>query len=403
MLQAEMQNASFLKAVLSKPASKTVQAEVGTRIDVRPVLIKQQTSYQFTHRIGTQERHENFTINSAAERILELVGGVFRDLSVHTTTEQLTVRFSRKGVGTTTRRTLTQADKKSAAKPVVKSHDKQRQYLIPDGTPVPFLIQTGIMSKQGHVVAKHYKKFRQINRYVEFIKDVVDQLPDDQHLHVVDFGCGKSYLTFATHYLLTQTMNRSVTMVGLDRRADVVSTCNQIVKELALQDITFEATDIADYKPSSKVNIAVSLHACDTATDDAIAVAVQWQADAILAVPCCQHELAALLPPSQLPVISEHGILHERFSSLATDAIRANLLENVGYNTRVMEFIDTEHTPKNLLIRGIRRTSSQRDSPDRQYWRHFKAFSKQLALPPLRLQKKLEEYGLLTAEQAENE
>ncbi len=388
-----MQEGNFLKGVLSKSADKSPNS--ASRVDVRPVIIRNETQFQFTSRIGTQEHHQNFAVPEAAAHICELAGTVFRDLMIFTKTGEVTARYSRKGVCSIKRRTVISGN---ATELPVAAHDRSRNYLIPDGQPVPFLIATGIMSKQGHVVAKHYKKFRQINRYVEFIKDVVDQLPADIQIHIVDFGCGKSYLTFATHYLLTKTMNRSVSMVGLDRRPDVVTTCNRIVTELALQDIRFEAGDIADYSPNSKVNIAISLHACDTATDDAIAMAAQWKADAILAVPCCQHELASKLNTERQPLFAEHGILHERFSSLATDAIRANLLECVGYSTKVIEFIDTEHTPKNLLIRGIRRIVHPSDSPDRQYWQKLQTFSSQLGVPALRLQQKLEEYGLLHVE-----
>lgn len=385
-----MLEGSFVKAVLSKAASRS--SGVSRRIDVRPVVIKKETQFQFTSRIENQDYHQNMNAVDASTHICELAGTNYRDLLIVTASEEVTARYSRKGECSIKRRSVAAPGDVVVAPP---SHNRIRNYLIPDGQPVPFLIATGIMSKQGHVVAKHYKKFRQINRYVEFIKDVVDQLPAGIRLQIVDFGCGKSYLTFATHYLLTQTMNRNVSMVGLDRRTDVVDTCNRIVTDLNLQHIRFEAGDIADFTPEFKVNMAISLHACDTATDDAIAMAVQWQADAILAVPCCQHELASHLKPDRQPLFSEHGILHERFSSLATDAIRANLLECVGYSTKVMEFIDTEHTPKNLLIRGIRKIESLSDSPDRQYWRNLQTFSNQLGLLPLRLQKKLEEYGLL--------
>lgn len=386
LLRKSLLEGTLRKAVFSKPARK--DADIPSRLDVRPVKVSNQTKFQITSRIGTQDHHRNLDAEQAANELPTMVGRDFLDVLIQTELQEVTGRHSRKGV--------CRLSHKSLAAPVpVAEHNRKRQYLIPDDQAVPFLIQTGVMTKDGRVKDAQRRKFRQINRYAEFIRDVVSQLDVDGPINVVDFGCGKSYLTFATHYVLTSIMNRQVNIVGLDQRHDVIDTCNKIVAALQLPDIRFQTGDIAGFSPDAHVHIAVSLHACDTATDDALAIAASWQSEAILAVPCCQHELAAQLDHSQQPLFSKHGILHERFSSLATDAMRANLMECAGYKTQVVEFIDTEHTPKNLLIRSIRRPNAQTEVPDRHYWTNFRQFSQQLSLPPLRLQQKLEEYGLL--------
>ena len=388
LLDDSLQDGSFRKAILSRPVQKS--AESPTRIDARPVMIKDQLKFQLTYRTGTQETHRNFDAAETAEELQKSAGTVFRDVLLQTATEEWMARYNRKGTCS-----LKKTPRASDDAGVPPDHNRSRQYLIPDGTACPFLIATGIMSKNGHVVAKHSRKFRQINRYVEFIRDVVDQLPAEGPIRVIDFGCGNSYLTFAAHYFLTKILQREVAITGLDRRPDVVATCNRIVADLNLAGISFEVGDIAGYQSDQQVHLAISLHACDTATDDALASAVAWQANVIFAVPCCQHELAAILAKDQQPLFSKHGILHEKFASLATDAIRANLLSSVGYDTQVMEFIDMEHTAKNLLIRAIRRRKpiTPQDLQDNLTQRL--GFSKQLGVPSLRLQQKLDEFGLL--------
>ncbi|MEO2015608.1 MAG: SAM-dependent methyltransferase [Fuerstiella sp.] len=387
LISQSVLDSTFRKAVFSKPVHKAADGPI--RIDVRPVTVKGQRKLQLTRRMGTQEHHENVDADDGVEQMQQFTEHTFRDVHLTTSDAEWTARHSKKGTCTLTKRETT--DNQSVPN---TSHNRNRKYLIPDGEPCPFLIATGIMSANGRVRAQQYAKFRQINRYVEFIRDVVDHLPGDRTINVVDFGCGKSYLTFATHYFFRHVSGRDVRITGLDRRQDVVDTCSSIVQQLGLDDIRFSVGDIAEFQPTEQIHLAISLHACDTATDDALAAAVSWGTDVILAVPCCQHELAAQLGKDRQPLFSDHGILHEKFSSLATDAMRANLLECAGYNTRVMEFIDMEHTPKNLLIRAIKRTNSDIVTTGRNR-EQIQAFCQQLAIPPLRLQQKLEEYGLL--------
>lgn len=389
LLIESLRSETFRKAVFSKPSRRA--SDLASRVDVRPVDVAGQTRFQLTTRVGTQDHHRNVAVDEAVNELPSLIGKSYLDIRLETTKEVVVARHSRKGVCRMSRKPV------SSAQSVEKKHNRVRDYLIPDNQPVPFLVATGIMSKAGRVRDQHRKKFRQINRFAEFIRDVMRQLavPADQLVNIVDFGCGKSYLTFATHYLLTQVLGRRVRITGLDRRPDVIESCHSVCEQLELDGLDFRVGDISEYRPQGQVDISISLHACDTATDDAIAVAADWKARAILAVPCCQHELASRLATERMPVLSRHGIIHERFASLATDSIRAGLLQCIGYRTQLIEFIDMEHTPKNVLIRAVRREDRSIDSPDPQYWNHLVDFQQQLGVSGLRLQRKLEEYGIL--------
>jgi SAM-dependent methyltransferase len=252
---------------------------------------------------------------------------------------------------------------KSADAP--QAHNRAKEYTIPEGVPCPFLAEIGVMTADGRVRRSMMHKFRQINRFLELVDDIVPALQRGRELRVVDFGCGKSYLTFALHYLLTEIHRRSVRIIGLDRKAEVIRRCAEIAGRLGCRGLEFREGDIAAHEESEPVDLAVSLHACDTATDDALAQAVRWQTRVILAVPCCQHELAETITSRELAPLFGHGILRERLAALATDALRALVLEIAGYSTQVVEFIDLEHTAKNVLIRAVRRDrddSSLRDT-----------------------------------------
>ena len=292
-------------------------------------------------------------------------------------------RFSRKGKCFLRKESASE----TIAVPQAVGHDRTRNYLIPEGVPCPFLIQTGVMTKDGTVRASHSRKFRQINRFLEFIDDVADLLPADQTLNVVDFGCGKSYLTFATQY--------ECRIVGLDRRPDVVETCTRIVDELGLTNLHFAIGDISEYKSDSTVDLMISLHACDTATDESLAQAVRWQTRVILAVPCCQHELNQHLSATALSPLTEFGLTKERFASLATDAMRASLLIAAGYQTQILEFIDMEHTPKNLLIRSVRKPEGRVSDAAARAMAEVHRLRSHLGIPPLTLERRLAQFELL--------
>jgi SAM-dependent methyltransferase len=225
---------------------------------------------------------------------------------------------------------------------------------------VPFLVELGVMSADGRVRARRYGKFRQVNRFLELVEDVLPALPAEGPLRVVDFGSGKSYLTFALHHLLHEVHGREVDLVGLDLKRDVVDTCSALAERLDADGLRFETGDIAGFEAAGPVDLVVSLHACDTATDEAIAQAVRWEARAILAVPCCQHELLGQIESRELAPLLGHGVLKERFAAEVTDAVRAHLLGLAGYDVQVLEFVELEHTAKNVLIRAVRRPARDR-------------------------------------------
>lgn len=238
-------------------------------------------------------------------------------------------------------------------KPVL-SHNRTKQYILEEGKPVDFLVGLGVQTPDGKVTKNRYDKFRQINRYLEFIEDVLESLPQDRTIHIIDFGCGKSYLTFAMYYYLHELQNRDIEVTGLDLKTDVIEHCNKLAKEVGYDKLHFERGDISTYAGCNAVDMVVTLHACDTATDYAIEKAIKWGASVIMAVPCCQHEVNKQIKNDTLKPILKYGLIKERMSALITDAMRANLLEQCGYDTQILEFIDMEHTPKNLLIRAVK-------------------------------------------------
>ena len=245
-------------------------------------------------------------------------------------------------------------------------HDRPKQHVLPDGEPVPFLVELGVMTAEGKVRASRYDKFRQVNRFLELVGDVLPDLPGGP-LRVVDFGSGKSYLTFALHHLLTVVHGREVEIVGLDLKQDVVERCEALARKLGADGLRFEEGDIAGYEALGGVDLVVSLHACDTATDAALNRAVRAEAPVIFAVPCCQHELLAQLDNTALGPLLRHGTLRERFAAEVTDAARAQLLGAVGYDVQVVEFVELEHTPKNVLLRAVARPGRDRDKALAEY------------------------------------
>lgn len=363
-LRESIEEANFAQLVLSRPVTRAANEAV--RVKVRPVRIRGGLRYQWASQVGKQELHDNLEADQLQERVAGQLGRVFRDAHLFTLKGNLELRVNRRGKARLTRTAPT-------AQTVVADHDREKPYLIPEGTPCPFLQAIGVMTPQGRVKAKSYGKFRQINRFLELVNDVYDELPAAGTLQIVDFGCGKSYLTFALHHLFTVVHERSVRIVALDREASVIETCSATASDLGYSDIEFHQGDIADYEADGSVHLTVALHACDTATDDALAQAVAWRSQVILAAPCCQHELNSRLDSEPLELLTRHGILRERFAALATDALRASALEQAGYRTQVIEFVDLEHTAKNLLIRAVRRNPGERlDADEAARWGQIK-------------------------------
>jgi len=325
------------RAVLSKPRS----SEVPARTTIDPVELRGETAYRFTAHLADRTTHENLTPDAARERLGALLGDYGQGLLQGSEADWQVLG-----------ETVLRRPPSRAAAP--RDHDRKKQYLLEEGTPVPFLVELGVMTPDGTVRKSRYDKFRQVNRFLELVDDVVPSLRPEGTLRVVDFGCGKSYLTFAVHHLLTELRGRSVEIVGLDLKEDVIAACSSLAERSGAAGLRFERGDIASFEADEAVDLVVSLHACDTATDEALAQAVRWQADAILAVPCCQKEAYGQLESPLLAPLLRHGLAKERFAALVTDTLRAQLLELAGYRAQLVEFVAIEHTAKNVLIRAVK-------------------------------------------------
>lgn len=369
LLTKILEEQELLASSLSKLRKKG-DASYG-KVSVRPVDLKGIRHYQIVYHYPNKELHENLSIQEAKNLILDLMKTTFRQGNFFTPQADWQVLVSKKGAV----KVLEHPPSRKKTDLVFK-HDRSKQYLLKEGTTYPFLVELGVMNRQGKVLAKRYHKFRQLNKYLEIVETCLPFLKtkDSEPLTIVDFGSGKAYLTFALYYYLVEHLGLNVKIIGLDLKADVVSFCNKMATKLGYENLKFFHQDIRDFKAASKVDMVVSLHACDVATDYALAQAVNWQAQVILAVPCCQHEVFDQLDKATMPVLLEHGILKERVSSLITDAARAKLLEMQGYTVRVMEFIDLEHTPKNLLNRALRESQPQPSRAAQEEYGDFKEF-----------------------------
>lgn len=336
--------------------SNTRDANRASKVKVRPVCIKDRLLFQETTYRGTQVFHENFSAEEMILRIMEYMQSLFKQGEFKSASCEVTVLVSKKGKMTikNRRKASDNTDGAPPNKSAILSHNRSKQYILQDGQPVDFLVGLGVQSPDGKVTKARYDKFKQINRYLEFIEDVLEQLPKDRTIRIIDFGCGKSYLTFAMYYYLHELQHRDIEVTGLDLKADVIEHCNQLAEKLCYEKLHFEKGDISTYEGADAVDMVVSLHACDTATDYALEKAVKWGAKVIMAVPCCQHEVNKQIKCDALQPVLKYGFLKERMSALITDAVRANLLEKCGYDTQILEFIDMEHTPKNLLIRAVK-------------------------------------------------
>lgn len=336
----------------------------GTRVKVRPVRLGETLWFQETLYQGNQVFHVNLEASQMALR-LEQHMQQYRQAQVDTGSEDITVLSGKKGNVTIKRREKNTeggtgkgrvpGGNGTGVESRALDHNRSKQYILREGQPVDFLVELGVQTPKGKVVKAKYDKFRQINRFLEFIEDVVDRLPTDRTIRIVDFGCGKSYLTFAMYDYLCRLQGRDVQITGLDLKETVIRHCQELARRLHYDRLHFEQGDIRGFQGGEKVDMVVSLHACDKATDYCLEKAVKWGAEVILAVPCCQHELNSQIHCDMLQPILRYGLVKERMAALVTDALRAGLLEQCGYDTQILEFIDMEHTPKNILIRAVKR------------------------------------------------
>ena len=345
-------NETLIRVILSNPSSK----DGVIKICARPMLKNKSLLFQIEEYTKTQVFHKNLTAGDAGSYLTSKLSSdtssqtaSFKNALVETQSFTANVLVSKKG-------TITIKKKMNASTKQPKislSHNRKKKYILEEGIPVPFLIDLGVMTQNGNIVNAHYDKFRQINRFLEYIEDILPSLPTGRELRILDFGCGKSYLTFAIYYYLKVLKGYPVRITGLDLKEDVIRHCNELAVKYGYDKLEFLCGDIAYYDGCSQVDMVVTLHACDTATDYALAKAVGWGAKVILSVPCCQHELNKQMKNDLLSPVLHYGILKERMAALMTDGLRAQILEANGYRTQILEFIDMAHTPKNLLIRAV--------------------------------------------------
>ena len=345
-------NETLIRVILSNPSSK----DGVIKICARPVLKNKTLLFQIEEYTKTQVFHKNLTAGDAGSYLTGKLSSdtssqtaSFKNALVETQSFTANVLVSKKGTIT-----IKKKMNASAKQPKISlSHNRKKKYILEEGIPVPFLIDLGVMTQNGSIVNAHYDKFRQINRFLEYIEDILPSLPTGRELRILDFGCGKSYLTFAIYYYLKVLKGYPVRITGLDLKEDVIRHCNELAVKYGYDKLEFLCGDIAYYDGCSQVDMVVTLHACDTATDYALAKAVGWGAKVILSVPCCQHELNKQMKNDLLSPVLHYGILKERMAALITDGLRAQILEANGYRTQILEFIDMAHTPKNLLIRAV--------------------------------------------------
>ena len=340
-------NEQLLLVIISNPRKK----DGVTKIKIRPLLMKGNICYQEESFMNNQAFHKNITEEELISNIDDYAKD-FKQIEIKSAKNDYICLVSKKlKVNVKVKKNMTTDESVNMDS---FSHNRTKKYVLPQNKPVDFLVELGVMTAEGKVKDKKYDKFRQINRFLEFVEDIADKLPDDREITILDFGCGKSYLTFAIYYYLHEMKKMDVRIIGLDLKKDVIEHCNQLRTKYGYERLNFYEGDIASYKGVESVDMVVTLHACDTATDYALAKAVKWGAKVILSVPCCQHEANRTIADETLSPVMDYGILKERFAAIATDGARAKLLESKGYQTQILEFIDMEHTPKNLLIRAVK-------------------------------------------------
>ena len=342
-------NKEFLSAIISNPREKGGIV----KIKIRPVEHKDNILYQCEEHRNNQVFHHNLNEEEAAGYI-ENAMQEFKQMQMETRKFRYQVLVSKKRKMTIQRRLQT-----GRFKEIDLSHNRKKHYILEEGKAVPFLQDLGVMTKEGEIVRTKFDKFRQINRFLEFIEDVLPELPKDREVTILDFGCGKSYLTFFLYYYIVEIRHMTAHITGLDLKEQVIKNCNKLAEKCGYTDLKFEIGDINGYRTDRKVDMVVTLHACDTATDYALYNAICWNTTYILSVPCCQHELNKQIRSEELSALTKYGIIKERTAALMTDAIRGCMLEYCGYKTDLLEFIDIEHSPKNILIRAVKKPVSE--------------------------------------------
>ena len=340
-----MINAGVNKIIISNPGAKSNP--------IKKIIVERKgEKFQIASYTEKQVFHENVEQSLLADKCVELIQNNYRQVNGLSEKEEHIILISKKGsCNYKVKKNATDTIKTKANS---EGHNRKKNYILSEGMDIEPLVDMGVFSKDGKVINSMYDKYKQINRFIEIIDDEISK-SGLKEINVIDFGCGKSYLTFVVYYYLTSVMGMKVNMIGLDLKEDVIRKCNEAAKKYNYENLRFELGDINGYNAPFDVDMVITLHACDVATDFALYNAIQWKAKMIFSVPCCQHELNKQLSTENLTIMSRYGIIKERFAALATDAIRGNLLEYCGYRTQLLEFIDFEFTPKNILIRAVRK------------------------------------------------
>lgn len=339
----------IIKIVISNKFSKDVQYN---KISINLKESNRGSFYQIEKFTDKQVFHENINSEFIFEKVFEMLQGKYKQMSAWSNTTTYDVKISKKG------KVFLGKKNTDNSKLIRKSHNKEKNYILKEGMIIEPLIDLGIFTKEGKIINSKYDKYKQINRFIEIIDDEIKKNKYKQ-LTILDFGCGKSYLTFVLYYYFVKIKNINVKMIGLDLKEDVIKKCNDIAKRYNYDNLHFELGDINGFKYNNKVDMVITLHACDTATDYALYNAIKWNSKMIFSVPCCQHEFNSQIKANELSILTRYGIVQERVSALMTDSVRANLLEYCGYKTQLLEFIDIAHSPKNILIRASKHNISE--------------------------------------------
>ena len=353
--------------------SNSRRKEEVSKVRVRPLLLQEKLVFQVEEFRGKQAFHQNLMKDEAYEYLQNAMSDTFRQMELASAKGSAQILVSKNGKMTVKvkKNCPVKGQAKIQAPSTLLDHNRKKKYVLEEGKPIPFLQDLGVMTADGRIVHSRYDKFRQINRFLEFVQDILPKLPKGREINIIDFGCGKSYLTFAMYYYLKELNGFDIRVIGLDLKQDVIDHCNQLARKYGFEKLAFYHGDIASYEGVDQVDMVVTLHACDTATDYALAKAVGWKAKVILSVPCCQHELNRQMKNDMLEPVLQYGLLKERMAALYTDGIRAEILENHGYRTQILEFIDMEHTPKNVLIRAVKEGKGKKNGKKLQEMMDF--------------------------------
>lgn len=339
----EIINKDIIKIVLSNPKDTKYK---------KITVTKKDKGYQAEKFTEKQAFHENLSDSQLALFCYENMEAGFKQLNAWDEQSEYSIKISKKG------KVFFNKTKSVSSVKSSTTNNRQKTYYLEEGTIIPPLVDMGVFTKDGKVVKSMYDKYRQINKFLQFIDEAITKA-NLSSVNIVDFGCGKSYLTFVVYYYLNFVKGINATMTGLDLKEDVITKCQQTAKRYGYDKLSFKVGDVAVYESDKPVDMVITLHACDTATDYAIYHAIRWNTKIIISVPCCQHELNAQIESEDFNILTRYGLLKERTAAIMTDAIRANLLEYSGYKTQILEFIDFTHTPKNLLIRAVKSNISK--------------------------------------------